>query len=395
MFAFGFLSFSYITQVLLGRFVTLNAASTWRFYQNFVLPRWNFWPKEKKGWHRKSSCSYSVTQWSRRTPRGRFVAAVLVVRWLPSVVRVAGRNGLRIHLHLGSLQSHASWWVFHLLCLVLLCYFPFEVVLSNRTFGRNIDDLRDAFQLRDGVHLWRSGCAGVLACLHQDSKSQSTAIPFRAWWNLRTFAQTDVLRSCACSTKCVSFSWTSSVAPWSVPSWPSWSQTRGSVAPCSTLWSTFTGSVCYPTSWLQFSLFRFIGKVSQVARGAAIIYSETCDTSRHYNIWKTRIFLFLKETIMLVVWGLIFVGGIAFQLYREWGRPHFPPRPRKAGRGIIPVRVSVRTSSLDPDSSDGAPPPYNENEDFDERTPLLLPSRSQASEAPGQQEMEAHHSNTH
>ena len=95
---------------------------------------------------------------------------------------------------------------------------------------------------------------------------------------------------------------------------------------------------------------------------------------------------------MIVAWATLFVGGIAFQLYREWNLPKFPPCPNK-NKGIQSRRVSVRTTDQH-DADDEAPPPYSEHDDFDERTPLLSGRSRQPDHWPPQQELEAQHSNT-
>ncbi len=79
----------------------------------------------------------------------------------------------------------------------------------------------------------------------------------------------------------------------------------------------------------------------------------------------------ISETILLVVWGILFVGGIAFQYYREWDRPHFPAHRGGYG-GLRSKRLSVRiVNSEGEEEIPSAPPPYSEQDDFDERTPLL------------------------
>ena len=109
------------------------------------------------------------------------------------------------------------------------------------------------------------------------------------------------------------------------------------------------------------------------------------------------IYLFLilsfAETIMIVAWATLFFGGIAFQLYREWNRPKFPPCPRK-NKGINSRRISVRRSlSQQEDMGNEPPPPYSEHDDFDERTPLLTGQPRQIDHWPRQQELEEHSNN--
>ena len=91
---------------------------------------------------------------------------------------------------------------------------------------------------------------------------------------------------------------------------------------------------------------------------------------------------------MIVAWATLFFGGIAFQLYREWNRPKFPPCPGK-NKGINSRRISVRNLS----QQEEPPPPYSEQDDFDERSPLLTGQPRQIDHWPRQQELEEQHSN--
>lgn len=104
-------------------------------------------------------------------------------------------------------------------------------------------------------------------------------------------------------------------------------------------------------------------------------------------------FSLFVETIMIVAWSVLFVTGIAFQMYRDRNQPHFPPPPRRSGQGILSRQVSVRRLSAE----QLAPPPYSEQDDFDERRPLLSasPQQVQVDHWPRQQpEAEVRYSNT-
>jgi len=74
---------------------------------------------------------------------------------------------------------------------------------------------------------------------------------------------------------------------------------------------------------------------------------------------------YFSEIILTCVWAVLFIAGAVFQLYREKGRPDFPPCPRKIRqlRRLENNGLNPHDSSLQRQTED----------DNDESSPLIKP----------------------
>ena len=75
------------------------------------------------------------------------------------------------------------------------------------------------------------------------------------------------------------------------------------------------------------------------------------------------------DTVLCVLWVLLAAGGIIFQLYRERGRPHFPPHPYFKLKKQEQQRRNVAIN---------APLEDGDATEENERSPLLQDVRQQA-----------------